>query len=196
MDNKYLHLINRYLSEMYHELIAIYHSSAIFVMQYIMTEKRKIWLLLILSVISLISGPSYKLMKKGLESFSSLQVRSLRILITFLCLLQVALMNLPKLNRSNILFILIIGFLGNGIPAFLFPIAQTGKSISLAGMLNSLSPVFTATVSYFIPVVTTILGIADNEHLTLSMLVSVMSILAGVFIINRPGYLKNYQRFK
>ena len=82
-------------------------------------------------------------MKKGLESFSSLQVGSLRITITFLCLLPTALRNLKYLTRTNILSLLIIGLFGSVIPAFLFPLAETRISSSLAGMLNSLSPVFT-----------------------------------------------------
>ncbi len=82
-------------------------------------------------------------MKKGLESFSSMQVGSLRITITFLCLLPTALRNLKYLTRTNILSLLIIGLFGSVIPAFLFPLAETRISSSLAGMLNSLSPVFT-----------------------------------------------------
>src|SRR5450759_3228043 len=111
-----------------------------------MVEKRKIWHWIVLAVLSLIWGTSYILMKKGLESFSALQVGSLRILITFLCLLPIAIKNLPKLNRKNILSVLIIGFFGNAIPAFLFPMAQTRISSSLTGMLNSLSPVFTLII--------------------------------------------------
>ena len=72
----------------------------------IMTEKRKIWHWVVLAVLSLIWGTSYILMKKGLESFSAFQVGSLRILITFLCLLPIALKNFHKLNRTNI----ILGF--------------------------------------------------------------------------------------
>lgn len=108
-----------------------------------MREKRKIWHWVVLVILSLIWGTSYILMKKGLESFSYFQVGSLRIFITFICLLPVAIKNLPKLNRENLLSVLIIGFLGNAIPAFLFPLAQTQISSSMAGMLNSLSPVFT-----------------------------------------------------
>ena len=85
-------------------------------------------------------------MKKGLESFSAFQVGSLRILITFICLLPIAIRNLHKLNRKNILSVLIIGLCGSGIPAFLFPYAETKISSSLAGMLNSLSPVFTLII--------------------------------------------------
>lgn len=115
-----------------------------------MTEKRKIWHWLVLALLSLIWGTSYILMKKGLESFSSLQVGSLRILITFLCLLPIALKNLSKLNRSNILSIFLIGLMGSAIPAFLFPLAETKISSSLAGMLNALSPVFTLVLGIFV----------------------------------------------
>ncbi len=263
-------------------------------------------------------------MKKGLESFSSLQVGALRVTITFVCLLPVALKNLPKLNKGNILSLIIIGLTGSVIPAFLFPLAETKISSSLTGMLNSLSPVFTlvlgiaiykrksihtqiagvflgligaaglmytgsftfnlwgllvvlatflsgfssnevskvkglngiqitalaffvtsplaivyllfsdmsaplhtvnwirnlcfiailailgsaialaiyyvlirdtspvfgSTVTYFIPIVATLWGFADNEHFSSSMLISVTFIFAGVFIINRPDFFK------
>lgn len=108
-----------------------------------MAEKRKIWHWLALLILSLIWGTSYILMKKGLESFSPLQVGALRIVITFLCLLPIALKHIRQLNRTNILSIIIIGLFGSLIPAFLFPLAETKISSSLAGMLNSLSPVFT-----------------------------------------------------
>lgn len=111
-----------------------------------MSEERKIWHWLIVGVLSIIWGTSYILMKKGLESFSTLQIGSLRIVITFLALLPIAVRNFHKLNRNNIRSILMIGFLGSGIPAYLFPIAQTRISSSLASMLNSLSPVFTLMI--------------------------------------------------
>lgn len=110
-----------------------------------MSEKRKIWHWLVIALLSVIWGTSYILMKKGLESFSSSQIGSLRIFITFLCLLPVALRNLKKLTADNILSISIIGLFGSGIPAFLFPMAQTKVSSSLTGMLNSLNPAFTMT---------------------------------------------------
>jgi drug/metabolite transporter (DMT)-like permease len=108
-----------------------------------MAEKRKIWHWISLLILSLIWGTSYILMKKGLESFSPLQVGALRIVITFICLLPVALKHFHYLSRTNILSIIIIGLSGSVIPAFLFPLAETKISSSLAGMLNSMSPVFT-----------------------------------------------------
>ena len=108
-----------------------------------MAEKRKIWHWLALLILSLIWGTSYILMKKGLESFSPYQVGALRIVITFICLLPVALKHFHHLNKTNILSIIIIGLFGSVIPAFLFPLAETKISSSLARMINSLSPVFT-----------------------------------------------------
>ena len=276
----------------------------------------------------MIWGTSYILMKKGLRSFSTYQMASLRILISFVCLLPIALRNLPKLNKNNLRSILIIGFFGSGIPAFLYPLAQTRIDSSLTGMLNTLSSAFTlaigilfykrkairsqiagvflgflgaagllysgsftinyyglfvvlatlmngvsnnevskaeglnglqitslsffvlspfalalllstdlhavtltphwlqnfgyiailsvlgsafanaiyyslvrdtspvvaSVVAYFIPIVATLWGISDNEHPAPTMFISVLLILAGVYLINRPGIIKKYLR--
>lgn len=111
-----------------------------------MQEHRKVWHWLVLALLSVIWGTSYILMKKGLESFSTSQIATLRILITTIALLPVAIRHLRKLNRDNLLSVVIIGLFGSGIPAFLFPLAQTRIDSSLAGMLNSLSPVFTLII--------------------------------------------------
>jgi drug/metabolite transporter (DMT)-like permease len=130
-----------------------------------MQEKRKIWHWLVLALLSLIWGSSYILMKKGLESFSTYQIAGLRVLITFLSLLPIALRNLPKLSRENFRSLAIIGIFGSGIPAFLFPLAETKIDSSLAGMLNSLSPVFTL-----------VLGIMFYKQ------IAIKSQIAGVFL--------------
>jgi drug/metabolite transporter (DMT)-like permease len=158
-----IHFIIVFFFEKYIEIDTTCHSSVTFVAENIMTEKRKIWHWIVLAVLSLIWGTSYILIKKGLESFSVFQVGSLRILITFFCLLPIAIKNLPKLNRDNILSVLVIGFCGNAIPSFLFPMAQTKISSSLASMLNSLSPVFTLIIGIAIynrqPIKTQIAGV-------------------------------------
>ncbi len=152
-----------------------------------MAEERKIWHWLVIAVLSLIWGTSYILMKKGLESFSSLQIGSLRILITFLCLLPVAIHNINKLNRKNIVSILIIGFFGSGIPAFLFPLAQTKISSTLAGMLNSLSPVFTLVIGIFFynhkPIKSQIIGVF------LGLVGAIGLLYSGSFSFNYFGLL-------
>lgn len=99
------------------------------------------WSILIL--LSLTWGTSFILMKKGLRSFDSLQIASLRIFISYLFLLPVAIVNIRKMNRGNFLSLLIIGLIGNALPAFLYPFAQRRIDSSVAGMLNALTPLFT-----------------------------------------------------
>lgn len=111
-----------------------------------MHKKSKIWHWLAVALLSLIWGTSYILMKKGLRSFSAYQLASLRILISFVCLLPVALRSLSKFSKKNFLSILIIGFFGSGFPAFLYPLAETRIDSSLTGMLNSLSSAFTLLI--------------------------------------------------
>ena len=111
-----------------------------------MNKRSKIWHWLAVALLSLIWGTSYILMKKGLRSFSAYQLASLRILISFVCLLPVALRSLSKFNKKNFLSILIIGLFGSGIPAFLYPLAEIRIDSSLTGMLNSLSSAFTLVI--------------------------------------------------
>ena len=98
------------------------------------------WIILI--VLSIIWGSSFILMKKGLQSYSDLQVAAFRIFISFLILTPFIYRRLSKINKDNLLPLLIIGFIGNGVPAFLFTKAQTQVDSSLAGMLNALTPIF------------------------------------------------------
>lgn len=91
-------------------------------------------------------GSSFILMKNGLQSFDNVQVACLRIFISYLFLLPVFIRNLRKIRKEQWIPILIAGFLGSGIPAFLFTKAQTQISSSLTGMLNSLVPLFTVVI--------------------------------------------------
>jgi len=157
-----------------------------------MTGNRKIWHWAIMALLSAIWGTSYILMKRGLESFSYLQVGALRILFSFLCLLPIALKNLYKLNRQNLSatdhWVRNLGCIAL--------LAVMGSAIALAlfyFLIRETSPVFGSMVTYFIPIVSTLWVIADNERFTSSMLISVAVILAGVYIINRSA-IKNILR--
>lgn len=102
------------------------------------------WLILIL--LGIIWGSSFILMKKGLQVYSSNEVGALRIVISFLFLLPFALRRLKHVKRKIWLALLLTGILGNGAPAFLFAHAQTVIDSSVAGILNSLTPLFTVLV--------------------------------------------------
>jgi len=97
----------------------------------------------VLMILAFVWGSSFILMKIGLRSFSSEQAASIRIGSAFLVLLPYSLKNLKHLKKKDLKSLLIAGFIGSLIPAFLFTKAQTHIDSALAGMLNSLTPVFT-----------------------------------------------------
>ena len=102
------------------------------------------WTLLLF--LAFVWGSSFILMKKGLLSFSWDQVASLRIVISAIFLSPVLFLNFNKIKKTQWWRICIAGLLGSGIPAYLFPLAQTQISSSLTGMLNSLVPLFTVVI--------------------------------------------------
>lgn len=101
---------------------------------------------LIILLLGFIWGSSFILMKKGLQGFPSDQIAALRLAIAFLAILPFHYFNRKHYKNIPWPFILIVGFAGNGIPAFLFAYAQTGIPSATAGILNSLTPVFTLAI--------------------------------------------------
>ncbi len=103
---------------------------------------KKPWQWATLLILALIWGSSFILMKKGLRSFDYMQVAALRIFFSFVILIPTYFKTIKKLNRKNIIHIMITGYAGVFFPAFLFTKAQTQINSSLAGMINSLAPFF------------------------------------------------------
>ncbi len=108
--------------------------------------ENKGWQWATLIFLSLIWGSSFILMKKGLRSFSHDQVAALRLFISFIAFIPFGIKNLKKINKKNIVSLLVVGFIGSGAPAFLFAKAQTQVDSSMAGILNSLTPLFTLII--------------------------------------------------
>ena len=102
------------------------------------------WLILIALMFTW--GSSFILIKKGLEVYSSYEVGALRIVISFLFLLPWAFRKIKNVKPGNWLPLVIVGLVGSGAPAFLFARAQTGIDSNLAGVLNSLTPLFTLLI--------------------------------------------------
>lgn len=92
--------------------------------------------------LSLVWGSSFKLMKIGMNEFSSYQVASIRIFAAGLFLLPVTIKNIRGMSLKEISLIVLSGILGNYAPAYLFCIAETKIDSSLAGIINSLMPIF------------------------------------------------------
>lgn len=99
------------------------------------------WLLLIL--LSIIWGSSFILIKKALVSFTALEVGAARITISFLAFLPLLIKNLDKIPWRKWRFFAVVGICGSGLPAFLYAIGQTHIPSSVAGVINSLTPIFT-----------------------------------------------------
>lgn len=98
---------------------------------------------LILATLSITWGSSFILIKKSLfYGFSPFQIGSIRVLIAGLGFLFIGIPVLKKLNKSTILWMTAIGFLGNFFPMYLFPLAQKNMSSSIASILDALVPTF------------------------------------------------------
>lgn len=100
----------------------------------------------ILIGLALVWGSSFILIKRGLDYFSVTEVGALRISITFIFLSPIAITRLKKIQLREWKLLSMVGLIGSGLPAFLFAKAQTGIDSSLAGILNSLTPLFTLII--------------------------------------------------
>ena len=117
-----------------------------------LTEKTKnspLFPIIVLIFLALIWGSSFILIKKGLLAYSPVQVGTLRIVFAYIVLLPFAVKHLGSVFKDNWKQLLTLGVINNLIPAILFAIAETNMTSSLAGMLNSLTPVFTIIVGVF-----------------------------------------------
>ncbi|MEL6986536.1 MAG: DMT family transporter, partial [Bacteroidota bacterium] len=101
----------------------------------------KSWLTLIF--LSIIWGSSFILIKKGLIAFDPSQMAALRITISGLAFIPFMVLYLKKVDWSKFKYLLLVGLTGSGVPAFLYAIAETRIDSNIAGILNSLTPLFT-----------------------------------------------------
>ncbi|KUJ57592.1 DMT family transporter [Chryseobacterium aquaticum] len=109
-----------------------------------MNADREKWVLLIL--LSLIWGSSFILIKKSLDHFSPYQVGALRVLIAGIILMPIAISKYRLFPKRHLKWLILAAFTGNFIPMFLFPIAETEISSSIAGIINSMMPIFVIIV--------------------------------------------------
>jgi len=111
-----------------------------------MSQNIKSWLIFI--VLVLIWGSAFILTKRGLESFTAYQVACVRVLAATSVLAPFVIGKLRNVKRRAWLYIVISGFVGSFLPAFLFAFGmQNGISSSSAGVLSALTPAFTLIIS-------------------------------------------------
>lgn len=96
-----------------------------------------------LTVLALIWGSSFILIKKGLIGLTAFQLGSLRIIFAALFLLIIGFKSLMKIPKQQWKFVALTSVFGTFIPAYLFAIAQTQIDSSVSSILNSLTPLNT-----------------------------------------------------
>lgn len=109
-----------------------------------MTAEKQKWILLI--ALSLIWGSSFILIKKSLDHFNPYEVGALRVLISGIVLMPFAIAKIKLFPKQHLKWLIIAAFTGSFIPMFLFPMAETEISSSIAGIINSMMPIFVIIV--------------------------------------------------
>ncbi len=100
----------------------------------------------VLLLLAVIWGSSFILIKKSLIGFDPFEVAALRISISSIAFLPILIVKWSDIPWNKWLLFLLVGMTGSGIPAFMFPLGQTEISSSIAGILNSTTPIFTFMV--------------------------------------------------
>ena len=101
-------------------------------------------------LLSIIWGSSFLLMKIGMKEgavqLSPYQVASLRMIFAGLVLVPFTFKAFQQIPKDKLGIVILSGVIGNFIPAYLFCMAETKIDSALAGILNSLTPLFTILV--------------------------------------------------
>lgn len=119
------------------------------------------WFLLV--ILTLTWGSSFIMIKKSLLVFSPYEIGSFRVFISGLLLSFIGIPVLRRIDKKTLWYILLAGLFGNYVPLYLFPLAQTKIDSSLAGILDSLIPVFVVILGFLFyrikPKISQILGV-------------------------------------
>jgi drug/metabolite transporter (DMT)-like permease len=130
----------------------------------------------LLGLLTLIWGTSFILIKQGLKAFSPDEVGALRVASAALFVAPIAISRIATIKSSSYWQLFVSGMMGVFIPSFLFATAQTRMESSVAGMLNTLTPLFTMIIGAVMfrqkvtsyAVVGTIFGFAGTIVISLS----------------------------
>lgn len=99
-----------------------------------------------LTVLALVWGSSFILIKKGLVGLTAIQLGSLRIIFASVFLLLVGFKSLAKIPLGQWKYIALTSVFGTFTPAYLFAIAETEIDSSITAILNSLTPLNTLVI--------------------------------------------------
>lgn len=132
------------------------------------------WILLVF--LATVWGLSFILIKKVTTTFGAIEIGAGRVFIAALFLLPWAMKDIKNFPKEKNKYFLLSGFLGFFLPAFIFAYLGSRINSSLAGTLNSTTPIFTLIVGgmFFAQVITRnqifgiLMGFAGSLLLVLS----------------------------
>jgi drug/metabolite transporter (DMT)-like permease len=100
----------------------------------------KSWALLL--TLAVAWGGSFIFMKRGLTLFHFTEIAAIRLALSAILLLPVLVVRWREVPHTHWLPAIAVSITGSTIPALLFPLAQTHINSSLAGILNSTTPLW------------------------------------------------------
>ena len=170
-----------------------------------MNNQQQKWLYL--SLLSLVWGSSFILMKKALLGVTPIQLGALRMIFTAIFLLSVAFPSLKKIKKKHYKYIVYTSLTGTFIPGFLFAFAITTIDSSIVAILNSLTPfntlIFGATIFGFVLKRSQLYGILIGLVGTLILILNGAALnpnqnywYAFLIIIGSIGYALNANMIK
>lgn len=146
------------------------------------TNKLK-WILLI--GLALVWGSSFILIFKGLHGLSAIELGSMRIMFSALFLWIIGFKSIYAIRLHQWKYIALTGFMGTFFPAYLFAIAETQVSSSIASILNSLTPLNTLLIGVLG------FGFTFKRNQSLGILIGLLGILTLILGGNQAGSSKN-----
>ncbi|MFY0713380.1 EamA family transporter [Seonamhaeicola sp. NFXS20] len=143
------------------------------------------WIYLL--VLSLIWGSSFILIKKGLNGLTPMQLGAIRIIFTAMFLFLIGFRKVKNIIVKDWKWIIITGLLGTFFPVFLFAFAETEIDSAIASILNSLVPLNTIILGFFV------FKIKSTKRQVLGVFVgllgTIMLIINGISLNPNQNYL-------
>ncbi|MDG1285516.1 MAG: EamA family transporter [Flavobacteriaceae bacterium] len=103
-----------------------------------MNQEQKKWAYLF--TLAIVWGSSFILIKKGLVGLTPLQLGSLRTVISSLFIFMIGYKSLKTILNPQWKWVILSGFIGTFLPAFLFAFAETEVDSVIVSILNALVP--------------------------------------------------------
>lgn len=134
------------------------------------------WVILI--VLTLTWGSSFILIKQSLVSYTPYQVGALRLSVAGLILVGFGIRNFKYIPKKSLPWVIAGGAMGNFIPMFLFPMAQQYVSSSMAGILDSLVPIFIILLGFVF------FGIKSRTHQVIG---AIIGFIGAIILMGDDG---------